>query len=544
MLPAVLLSIFGSFSQKVTASINPGIIATVYNNFGYNDSPPLPSVSGRPIAGTTEFQDINQNFDANPPFGLTEDFIVKYEGHITSPITGNITFWPHADDGTMFYLDGILIDEGNWVDKGGGGNQSEPQEFIGGVSKPFTYWYYENGGGANTALYWNIGNGWEIVPVSAFTKDAVNTPVTTTTTLAPYFNPVTNLIAIAKPDGGVDINWNTPELSNLEIYAYTVSFYKLEDGVESGGWGVWTEQPPYNLGPWMWTGTTGYGEVRFKIRPGTIGCFTLSNFECFYGPEEYVDVFLIDPTPTTTTTSSTTTSTTTSTSTTTTSSTSTTVFIPETTLPTTTTTTVFIPETTLPTTTTENTVARTTIPQETQTTLLQQTEQPQTTTTTNAPPIITEDKTVFDSLTQTEIIQSVNSILQQEISKEQATELATNAKVIENINIEQAAEIFSAIEISSITEEQAEQIIEAVQNAPEEIRESFEEEINVFDGAIDTYVPLGSTVDIQTRRVLIAATTIAASISITPPSSSGSSSSSSSGSGGSGDSGKPSRRKN
>ena len=131
--------------------------------------------------------------------------------------------------------------------------------------------------------------------------------------------------------------------------------------------------------------------------------------------------------------------------------------------------------------------------------------------------------------------------MQQEISKEQATELATNPKVIENINKEQAAEIFSAIEISSITEEQAEQIIEAVQDAPKEIRESFEEEINVFDGAIDTYVPLGSTVDIQTRRVLIAATTIAASISITPPSSS---SSSSGGSGGGGDSGKPSRRKN
>jgi hypothetical protein len=36
-----------------------------------------------------------------------------------------------------------------------------------------------------------------------------------------------------------------------------------------------------------------------------------------------------------------------------------------------------------------------------------------------------------------------------------------------------------------------------------------ESEINVFQGAIDTYVPLGSSVPIGTRRVIIGASALA-----------------------------------
>jgi hypothetical protein len=41
-----------------------------------------------------------------------------------------------------------------------------------------------------------------------------------------------------------------------------------------------------------------------------------------------------------------------------------------------------------------------------------------------------------------------------------------------------------------------------------------ESEINVFDGAIDTYVPLGSAVDVGTRRVVVAAATAAMGITM------------------------------
>lgn len=137
--------VFPSFIQA-SASPTPGITMTVYNNFGYNASPPLPEESGRPEVGTTTVYQIDQDFDQSIFFGMYEDFIVKYEGHITSPVTADIIFWPWADDGTKFILDGTLIDPGNWVDKGGGGYQTSSQSFVAGVSRPFTYWYYENGG--------------------------------------------------------------------------------------------------------------------------------------------------------------------------------------------------------------------------------------------------------------------------------------------------------------------------------------------------------------------------------------------------------------
>jgi hypothetical protein len=423
---------------------------------------------------------------------MYEDFIVKYEGYITAPITGDILFWPQADDGTMFYLDGILIDQGNWVNKGGGGLQTSPQQFIAGESKPFIYWYYEDGGGANTTLYWNIGNGWEVVPESAFSKSANVT--TTTTTLAPYFNPVTNLLGVSKPDASVDLAWDQPESSNLEIFAYTITFFKLEDGVESGGWGIWTDQNSFTLGPWMWNGTTGYGDVRFKIRPGTTACFAPSDSQCFYGPEEYVDLLIQDPTPPTTTTVAPTTTT----------------VAPTTTTVAPTTTTV------APTTTTVAPITTTVAP----------------TTTTVAPTTTTVAPTTTTTLVPVVKIPELKT--EEKIPAEQAVSLAVDEEVLQNIDQEEAKVIFSSIETSSITEEQKSEITEAVQNAPEEVKEAFEGEINIYAEGFDDYVPVGSNIDVGARRSLIAVTAVLSTVAIAPNASPGQPNSSSNNSGGNG----------
>ena len=503
---AVLFFVAICFPASIKAFVEPGLDVTVYDNFGYNASPPLPDVSGRPAVGTMTVNNINQNFDQAPMFNMYEDFIVKYEGYITAPITGDILFWPQADDGTMFYLDGILIDQGNWVNKGGGGLQTPPQQFIAGESKPFIYWYYEDGGGANTTLYWNLGNGWEVVPESAFSKSANVT--TTTTTLAPYFNPVTNLLGVSKPDASVDLSWDQPESSNLEIFAYTITFFKLENGTESGGWGIWTDQNSFTLGPWMWNGTTGYGDVRFKIRPGTTACFAPSDSQCFYGPEEYVDLLIQDPTPPTTTTTTTTVATTTTTvaPTTTTVAPTTTTVAPTTTtiaLTTTTTTTVApIATTVAPTTTTVAPTTTTVVP---------------TTTTTLVPVVkIPELKT------------------EEKIPAEQAVSLAVDKEVLQNIDQQEAKVIFSSIDTSSITEEQKSEITEAVQNAPEEVKEAFEGEINIYAEGFDDYVPVGSNIDVGARRSLIAVTAVLSTVAIAPNASPGQPNSSSNNSGGNG----------
>jgi hypothetical protein len=74
--------------------------------------------------------------------------------------------------------------------------------------------------------------------------------------------------------------------------------------------------------------------------------------------------------------------------------------------------------------------------------------------------------------------------------------------------------VFEALVIDDLSDAQLEQLVEAVQNAPEEVRESFEEEIDIFgSGAVDSYVPIGSTVPVKTRRALIA---IAAVASLAP----------------------------
>lgn len=566
-LPVAVIGLLSPSSvSRANAITESGITITVYNNFGYNQSPPLPTVSGRPEVGTSTVSRIQQNFDQSPLFGMYEDFIVRYEGFITAPITGNIAFLPTGDDGTKFYLNDSLIDN-NWRDKGGGGNQTAPQPFVAGVSQPFTYWFYENGGGAWTTLYWNIGNGWEIVPDSAFTKQST----TTTTTIAPYFNAPNTLTATANTDGSVDLTWSEPDASNVSPYMYDITFFDLEDGVESGGWGVWTyaSNTSYTLSTSMFSGsnpvTTGYGDVRFKVRAGSAGCVGESQSPCVYGPYVTVDAVVLDPTPTTTTTTSTTT-------------TSTTTTIPD--VPTQTTQPEIEPEPTVPVETTnpdtevtETTVGRTTTPETTETTVLQQTEQQETTPPTDETPISQEeaiaqiseidinsvtadelgsvldevfskpltdeqfaevidaildepltdeqlaevvDALESDSVTEEQVAAAVEKILENEITEDQATELATSKKVLQSIDGDQAAEIFDAIDISQITAEEAEQIVAAVQDAPQEVRESFEEEINVFEGAVDTYVPLGSSIPVGQRRVLIAIAAATAAIPVAP----------------------------
>lgn len=117
-------------------------------------------------------------------------------------------------------------------------------------------------------------------------------------------------------------------------------------------------------------------------------------------------------------------------------------------------------------------------------------------------------------LTQDEIEQIVEALLDTEITEDQATDLATNAEILETVTADQATDIFDAIVISELTDEEAAKIIEAVQDAPPEVREAFEEEINVFDGTFDTYTPLGSAIPVSTRRTVTAAI---AAIGITTP---------------------------
>jgi hypothetical protein len=103
----------------------------------------------------------------------------------------------------------------------------------------------------------------------------------------------------------------------------------------------------------------------------------------------------------------------------------------------------------------------------------------------------------------TTTIQNGNTV-SEEVTPEQATELATNPEVLAEITGEEATQIFEALVVEDLNEEQLTALVAAVQDAPTAVKKAFEESINVFGGAVDTYVPVGSTVPVGTRRALIA----------------------------------------
>ena len=94
--------------------------------------------------------------------------------------------------------------------------------------------------------------------------------------------------------------------------------------------------------------------------------------------------------------------------------------------------------------------------------------------------------------------------MEEEPTQEQAVALATSPEVLATISEEQAETIFEALDVAALTEEQTTELIAAVQDAPTEVREAFEDKVDIFKNALDTYVPTGSKVPVGERRALIA----------------------------------------
>lgn len=132
---------------------------------------------------------------------------------------------------------------------------------------------------------------------------------------------------------------------------------------------------------------------------------------------------------------------------------------------------------------------------------------------------LTEEQ--FDSLvealadlTEEQAVELIDQILDTEVTMEQATELASNPDVLAVITFEQAEEIFDTIDVTELDNTQLDALVEAVQDAPTQVRKAFEDQINVFDDGLGDYVPLGSTVPVDTRRTLIAVAAGAATVAV------------------------------
>jgi hypothetical protein len=126
-----------------------------------------------------------------------------------------------------------------------------------------------------------------------------------------------------------------------------------------------------------------------------------------------------------------------------------------------------------------------------------------------------------DNVTEEQVSTAVDNILENGITEDQATELATSEKVLESIDGDQAADIFEEIPVSDLTEEEEAALVEAVTDAPEEVKNAFEETIDVYAAGLDDYVAVGSNIDVGSRRTLLAATTAMASVTVAAAGSTG-----------------------
>ena len=115
--------------------------------------------------------------------------------------------------------------------------------------------------------------------------------------------------------------------------------------------------------------------------------------------------------------------------------------------------------------------------------------------------VIVED-TIVDILDEVELEEILEDV--ETITVEEAVAVAQDAQFVESLSSEQAVAVFDAVVVSELSEEQIDAIVEAVQDAPTEVREAFEQEINIFAEGFDEYVPLGSNVPVSTRKTLIA----------------------------------------
>jgi hypothetical protein len=192
---------------------------------GYNNAPPTPTEDRKVYE--TVVPNIDFQFGSGGIFtNMTEDTVVKFEGTISSPVTGDVIFYAPADDGTKLYIDGVnVIDD--WYDKGGGGSESQPISFTANVPKSITLWYYENGGGAWVELNWQLpGQEMTIVPASAFASQPA--PVART------IGAPTNLV-VTDGDTSTALTWQAPSTGNTEPERYAISF-----SADGGGWGIAT----------------------------------------------------------------------------------------------------------------------------------------------------------------------------------------------------------------------------------------------------------------------------------------------------------------
>ena len=456
------VAILALFAPQANAEPIAGLQTTYYT---IDAVPPTRSDNIYTECGSEVENNINRSYDGEPYLDCTLDlFMVHMTGFITIPEHETIEFWLASDDGGTINIDGN--EWGNWSDQGCSWMESGQIDISAG-SQSLDLWMYENGGGTCIMLAWNIDNtGFAIVPDEAFTTTSIPTDTTipdttiqeTTTTWATTTTSTTSTTTTTTstiaPSTTVAV---TPNLTTTTLQTTTSVASISEPTLPIIQSTVFVTMP-----------LVEYPTTTILLEPTTTF------------PEPPLEVVVTVPYAT---------------------------VQPTYTLP-------FVIPDTIPPMPDIPLEPPTSLPNATET--LDTVNVPSTTFPEDTPLLPTlsdaEFEAVLDDLKDSlpdEVTAIVTTLLTTEVTSEQAVQVVSSPEVLEVISGGQAEQLFDAVDESALTVEEQIQIVEAIADAPTEVKEAFENEINIFGGkGFDDYVPVDSNVSVAVRRTIIVGTTI------------------------------------
>jgi len=467
------VTILALFAPQANAEPIAGLQATYY---AIDTVPPTRSDNIYTECGSEVENNINRSYDGEPYLDCTLDlFMVHMTGFITIPEHDTIEFWLASDDGGIIDIGGN--EWGNWSDQGCSWMESGQIDISAG-SQSLDLWMYENGGDTCILLAWNInGQGFEIVPDEAFTTTGIpadttvpdtTVPITTTTDIpvttiqetttswetTTTFTSTTTTTSTIAPSTTVAV---TPNLTTTTLQT-TTSVASISE----------TTLPTIQLTTPATMPLVEYPTTTILLEPTTT----------FLDPLPEVVVTLPNATVET-------------------------VY----TLP-------FVVQDTIPPMPDIPVEPPTSLPDATET--LDTVNVPSTTFPEDTPllPALSdaEFEEVLDDLKDAlpdEVTAIVTKLLTTEVTSAQAVQVVSSPEVLKVISGEQAEQLFDAVDESALTVEEQIAIVEAIANAPTEVKKAFENEINIFGGeGFDDYVPVDSNVSVAVRRTIIVGTTI------------------------------------
>ena len=466
------VALFALFSPQPAEASQVGLLVRGYQ---IDQIPPTKSDIAYPLCGSSVEPFINATWDYEQNlFGDCgwDSFMLHYTGYIQIPEHETIEFFIASDDGGTVK---IGTDEfGVWQDQGCSATATGQLQIEAGT-RDLDAWFYENGGGTCFMLAWNIDDrGWEIVQPEFFTSEPL-TPATTsaleTTTTSTTTTSTSTTSTIASST--TSTSTTTSSTSSTSTTTTTTTIY----------------QPTTTAAPQT---TTTSPQTTSSTDPTSLsrGTTTTTLKELdpiplpipLPIPEPSTSVQTTEPEPIETTTTQ-----------------------PELVEVVTT-----DPPMTVPTIPSDSIVS---LPEPSET--LTSVEVTPTTFFSPDEPLTSEQfaevLTALSDATPEQISEIVDTILNSEITSQQAEQLVASPEILSAVTPEQAQQLFEQVEETQLSESMAAVIADALNDpsVSDEVKEVFEESINIFgNDGFATYVPTGSAVNVAVRRTIIAGTTI------------------------------------